>query len=139
MASLSRSRLVELTAPECLLHLRHGQHGVGRIGLGGDRPAVLPVNYLLDGSTIVVRTASDAILAAADAGAWVAFQIDDLDDHRDPAVEVWSVLVKGRIHRVLDGRETTFLRLARLEPAAGGFKPSYVRIAIEEMTGRARR
>ena len=139
MAPLNRSRLVELTAPECLLHLRHRQYGVGRVALGGDRPLILPVNYLLDGSTVVVRTGSDAILAAAEAGAWAAFEIDDLDDHGDASVELWSVLVRGRISRVVDQQEATYLRLARLEPAAGGFRPSFVRIAIEEMTGRARR
>ena len=50
------SRLIALDRAECLERLGYGSY-VGRIGFIHDgRPMVLPVNYLLEGETIIFRT-----------------------------------------------------------------------------------
>ncbi len=52
---------------------------VGRIGLlAGHQPLIIPVNYGMDGRTIVVRTHPGTTLSAA-AHANVAFEVDDFD------------------------------------------------------------
>ena len=69
---------VVLPADECRTLLATRQ--LGRIGLaGGEYPLILPVNYVLDGDAVVIRTDSPKITAAAD-HTRVAFEVDDVDD-----------------------------------------------------------
>ena len=56
-------------------------------------PAVRPVNHLLDGDEVIIRTHLGAALAAAgEAGMVVAYEADDLDAD---ARSGWSVVVVG--------------------------------------------
>lgn len=137
MTPLHRDRLRELTPPECLLHLRRQQYRVGRVAVGGQQPVILPVNYVLNGSAVVIRTASPTILAAAGDDQWLAFEIDRVDGDPEAGEQLWSVLVRGPSSVVTGDAEATYLRLSHLEPVAGGLRPAFVRIAIEELTGRA--
>jgi uncharacterized protein len=137
MTTLRRSLITELDQPECLALLRRHQHGVGRIGIGGDDPIVLPVNYVLDHGDIVVQTGEGTIRAAADAGQRVAFEIDSIPSpFVGGTAGGWSVLARGTAEVVEAPSERTYLQLGRLQPSAGGFKPHFVRIAISELTGR---
>ena len=62
------------------------------------RVLVVPVNFGVDGRTVVVRTGDTVLLAAARAGARCAFQADDLE----PGLRSgWTVLVDGHL-RVVD-------------------------------------
>jgi nitroimidazol reductase NimA-like FMN-containing flavoprotein (pyridoxamine 5'-phosphate oxidase superfamily) len=96
-------------------------------------PAVMPMNFLLDGDQIVIHTASDSALAAAIRNAVVAFQAD----HVDPATDTgWSITITGQARLVDDAEETA--RLARLPlrpwvPAANG---QFIRISTRRVTGR---
>ncbi len=124
--------LLKLTTAECWERL--GDHGIGRVALSGDTgPAVLPVNYLVDGGTIVYRTASGSVTESA-AGQEVAFEVDQADEKLS---EGWSVLVVGTAAHVTD--PDTVRRLAaaaEARPWAGGTRNLWIRVAPARVTGR---
>jgi nitroimidazol reductase NimA-like FMN-containing flavoprotein (pyridoxamine 5'-phosphate oxidase superfamily) len=63
-------------------------------------PAVRPVNHLVDGGTIVIRTHRGAgILSAARRGVVVAYEADSIDLERHVG---WSVVVTGLARPVRD-------------------------------------
>ncbi|MER5352130.1 pyridoxamine 5'-phosphate oxidase family protein [Kitasatospora sp. NPDC002551] len=127
-----RPLLMPLSEPECWVLV--GTHGVGRVGLPGTpAPVVLPVNYLVDGRTIVYHTSPRSAAAAAD-GSPVSFQADHIDDRLS---EGWSVLMLGAAHRIDDaGEERRLARLPGATPWAGGDRPLWLRIRPDEVTGR---
>lgn len=143
MTYLSRSRLVILDDAECWSLIRSHQYGVGRMAFnvppgGADAPPeILPVNYLLDGNDIVVQTGIGAIQNAALHGMPVAFEVDSIATPGYGERETgWSVVLTGRSEAVSEAAHQTFLRLSHLAPAAGGFKPNFVRIVVDGMSGR---
>lgn len=85
---------------------------LGRIGVT-DRalPTILPVNFVFDGERILVRTSVGTKLAAAAAGAIVAFEVDDFDpmDHSG-----WSVTVTGPALEVDDVEDLARILAAHL-------------------------
>jgi uncharacterized protein len=85
------SRQMEaLSGVECYRLLATQQ--VGRLGVDvGRYPLIFPVNYALDGDTILVRTRPDTALTAADY-ANVTFEVDVIDPRTRSG---WSVLVRG--------------------------------------------
>jgi nitroimidazol reductase NimA-like FMN-containing flavoprotein (pyridoxamine 5'-phosphate oxidase superfamily) len=129
---MSHERWHELSEDEC--HALLGQGHLGRIGLvEGDRPMILPVNYVVDGAAVVFRTDEGSKLDAALRGALVAFEVDGVNnEHRTG----WSVLVRGRAEPVTDRSELERLRRLPLVPWAPGAKPHYVRILADEVSGR---
>jgi uncharacterized protein len=72
-------------------------------------PAVVPMNFVLDGDEVVIHTGSGSTLVAAIRNAVVAFQVDDFDSDTTTG---WSVTITGRARLVDDEEEAT--RLARL-------------------------
>jgi hypothetical protein len=91
---------------------------VGRLGVCvGDHPDVFPVNYVVDGETVVFRTAEGTKLAAAVLGRAVAFEIDGYD-------EVGTMA------------ELFAMEDLPLFPWHTSAKPRYVRIRPDEVTGR---
>ncbi|MEU6238975.1 pyridoxamine 5'-phosphate oxidase family protein [Kitasatospora sp. NPDC047058] len=127
-----RPLLAHLSAPECWDLI--GTHGIGRIALPVEPgPAVFPVNYAVDGGTIVYRTSPRGAAAPAD-GSPVSFQIDHIDEHRSHG---WSVLIVGEAHHVDDPDEEQRLSaLPGATPWAGGSRPLWVRVGVERITGR---
>jgi len=96
-------------------------------------PAVMPMNFVMDGEEVVIHTASDSALAAAIRNAVVAFQTDDFDP---AATTGWSVTITGQARLVEDPEEIA--RLARLPlrpwiPMANG---QFIRIPVRHVTGR---
>jgi hypothetical protein len=117
---------------ECLALLRSTP--IGRIVFTHQAmPAVEPVNYLVDGDFVVLRTSPGAKLSMAAKGAVVAFQADhiDADEHTG-----WSVTVVGHAEQVRDEAELTRLRRLPLRPWAPGDHAYFIRIAIELVSGR---
>ena len=126
-------RVHELSEKECLQHLQYSAR-VGRLAfvLHG-RPMVLPVNYLADDHSIVFVTAPGTKLSAIGGGTEVAFEIDD---NRALEHSGWSVLVHGPAHEISDEAELEGLRRGPLRSWATQASQHWVRITIEEITGR---
>jgi nitroimidazol reductase NimA-like FMN-containing flavoprotein (pyridoxamine 5'-phosphate oxidase superfamily) len=123
-----------LPAAECYRLL--GTHEIGRVGLNAERwPLVFPVNYAMDGTTVVIRTHAGTILRAAE-HANVTFEVDDIDRR---ARSGWSVLVHGSAEEVGEGhREELVARThaTGVEPWAPGEKGHWLRIIPHEISGR---
>ncbi|MEO3787341.1 pyridoxamine 5'-phosphate oxidase family protein [Actinocorallia sp. B10E7] len=126
-------RLVELSPEECFELLATEE--VGRLAFNDlIGPAVVPVNYIVDGRTVVFKTALgrwlDQSLSTSIVGAdvRVAFQVDDFDVATRTG---WSVLVRGGAHH-LSPEEVADLKV---ESWAGG-RESYIRLTPQEVGGR---
>jgi uncharacterized protein len=123
----------ELERYECLRLL--AEVPVGRIVYTRRAlPAVLPVNFSLDGDgAVVLRTSAASELVRAIDGAVVAFEADDVDVARHSG---WSVVVTGPATVVTDPAEHE--RLARTGPVSWVPAPRevFVRIEPELVTGR---
>lgn len=129
---MDHPELEELSETECWWHL--AEKTVGRLAVSiANKPDIFPVNYRIDGKTIVVRTAPGLKLAAATLGTGVAFEVDELDEADRSG---WSVVVHGtaseveRLEDLLDADDLS------VDPWAGGTKNHYIRINPTEVTGR---
>ncbi|WP_051969337.1 helix-turn-helix domain-containing protein [Kitasatospora azatica] len=132
-AAVARPALVNLTEPECWAKL--GTHGVGRIALAVEPgPAVLPVNYLVDGETVVYRT-SPAGTAAVESGTHLSFEADQVDDQLRHG---WSVLLVGTGEQVGDPETVQVLeRRSGAEPWVGGEERRlWIRVRPDRVSGR---
>ena len=96
-------------------------------------PAVLPVNFVLDDDSVVIRTGEGSKLAAATRRAVVAFEADWFDEHAETG---WSVMVLGRSRKVDDEAEIARLAGLPLRPWVPGGRDHFIRVAIEEISGR---
>jgi nitroimidazol reductase NimA-like FMN-containing flavoprotein (pyridoxamine 5'-phosphate oxidase superfamily) len=124
--------LEALDRAECMLRLE--AHGVGRIGVTiRDRPAIYPVNYTVDGGAILFVTRRGGDLDLATDGTLAAFEIDGADSLYH---EGWSVLVSGRCFHITGAAELAEVRQVPLTPWAGEDRDCFVRIALDEVTGR---
>lgn len=131
--SLDRNHFEVLPAEECWELL--GRVPVGRIAfVSYGSPLILPVNFALDGRTIVIRTAVGEKLHAAALGKPVAFEVDGWEDrHRSG----WSVLVQGIADEVLDEETIEQYRRLDLKPWADAVeRDRWIRIIPEEISGR---
>lgn len=128
-----RPKLIELSPQECWDLIAAG--GIGRIATTTDDGlAILPVNFLVDDKTIVIRTSAYGVIGRIGAAAELAFEVDRLDDAMR---EGWSVLLVGQMERVEDQDEATALVGAHdLEPWAGGVRNLVLRIRPRRVTGR---
>jgi nitroimidazol reductase NimA-like FMN-containing flavoprotein (pyridoxamine 5'-phosphate oxidase superfamily) len=127
------TRVCELTRVEALELLQLHSY-VGRIGFVVEgRPLILPVNYLADDDSIVFCTAPGTKLSAIGGGASVAFEVDD---SRPLYHAGWSVVVKGTAREVTDESQLDELRRGPLHSWATPSSEHWVRVTIEEVTGR---
>jgi nitroimidazol reductase NimA-like FMN-containing flavoprotein (pyridoxamine 5'-phosphate oxidase superfamily) len=129
---VSPADLRVLSPQECLSLLEPG--GLGRVGFtSGEGIVILPVNFAVQGSAIIFRTAPDTLLAAHGNGP-ASFEADRVDEARR---EGWSVLVQGHAHVITSEREVQRLENGtRLEPWAGDARDVYVRITATRISGR---
>ncbi|MDN3029191.1 pyridoxamine 5'-phosphate oxidase family protein [Streptomyces sp. S.PB5] len=99
-------------------------------------PAVRPVNHLLDGGDIIIRTHDGAALVSharqdAGDGVVVAYEADDID----PATRLgWSVVVIGYCHLVTDSEQVTRYQ-ETLHPWSDQEMDHVVRIRPDLITG----
>ena len=111
-------------------------HELGRIGLNAEHyPLIFPVNYGLDGTTIVIRTHAGTILRAAEHAA-VTFEVDDVDRRTRSG---WSVLVRGSAEEVGPEHRADLVartHAAGAEPWAPGEKGHWIRLIPQDVTGR---
>jgi nitroimidazol reductase NimA-like FMN-containing flavoprotein (pyridoxamine 5'-phosphate oxidase superfamily) len=122
----------ELTPAECADRLRRTE--VGRIAVGtADGPVIIPVNYTMDGESVVFRTSAYAELAAH-AGDSVAFEIDEIEPDMQRG---WSVLVVGTAQLIEDVDDVIESGLAHaLRPFAPGVRNLFIKITPRRVTGR---
>jgi len=125
------SHVRPLSRLECLQLLQ--AHRVGRIAVTHQAlPIIIPVNYVVDGNTIVFRTRGDGVLGRACRSAVVAFEIDDIADDGQTGE---SVLVVG-VADVLDDSEQIRALSIGLESAIADQADQFVRITPGTITGR---
>jgi nitroimidazol reductase NimA-like FMN-containing flavoprotein (pyridoxamine 5'-phosphate oxidase superfamily) len=124
------------TAPGALEELRRQEcfdllatQPVGRLALTqpDHAPLVVPVNFTLDGDDIVFRSDPGSKLRLAMGP--VAFQADFVDWYHRTG---WSVLATGVAHEVADAE----IEHLDVEPWAPGDKRVWIRIVVDEVTGR---
>jgi len=125
--------VAQMTHEECIKSLERHPSRVGRIALAGPRPVIFPVNYAVDGESIVFRTDPGTKFHAAVHKAFVAFEVDMVEPNWHIG---WSVLARGQASVVDDPTELKRLKSLPLEPWAEGDKASYVRIDTKLLSGR---
>ena len=108
---------------------------VGRVGFVQDgSPVILPINFLLDGGSIVFRTGRGSKLESALMGRPVCIEVDswDVQEH-----EGWSVLAKGIAEHVTDGAEIDRLDELPVKPwSRPDLRHEWIRVMLEELSGR---
>ena len=130
--AVQRIELDTLAADECLRLL--ATHWLGRVGLSvGALPAILPVTYLVDGASVVFRTASGSKLDAIGSGDVICFEADQADR---AAQAGWSVLVVGRAREVTASQERARLERLHFERWPSPLADHYVRLPAERISGR---
>ena len=124
--------LEDLGRPDCFALLRTVP--IGRIVFTeGALPAIQPVNFVLDGEDVVIRTGMGSKLAAATRSAVVAFEADRYDED---ALTGWSVVLVGRAEAVGDEVRRERLAGLGLVPWALGERPHFIVIRPEIVRGR---
>ena len=123
-----------LSRTECFRML--SSRPVGRIGVVVEQyPLIIPVNYAMDGETVVIRTAPGTVVAHAH-GAAVTFQVDHFDDADQAG---WSVLLRGHGESVSVGDADDLIartRATEVAPWAPGERPLWIRITASAVSGR---
>jgi uncharacterized protein len=122
-----------LDREECLRLLAGDE--VGRlVVIAGTTPTIFPVNYGLDGDTIVFRTDPGTKLAHGPR-ARASFEVDSFDHDRRAG---WSVVASGRLEEVTQYDAAVFdrVRTLSIEPWAGGDKAHWMRLIPDRVTGR---
>ncbi|MFC7634933.1 pyridoxamine 5'-phosphate oxidase family protein [Streptomyces thermogriseus] len=123
----------ELDRQECVRLL--ARVPVGRIVFTrGALPAVLPVNFAVEGDgAVVVRCSAESELVRAVDGAVVAFEADEVDAG---ACAGWSVVVTGAASVVTDPGERRRLAVCGPRSWVPWPREVFVRVEPELVTGR---
>lgn len=132
MGEAATSQIEELGGAACWALLR--ETAVGRIALHGpDDIEIFPINFVVDGGSIVFRTAAGTKLTLIGEGTRCTFEADGFDSSERLA---WSVVLKGSV-RPITGHES-IIETFGVEVVAWqtGGKPTYVRIKPQVVTGR---
>lgn len=124
----------DLSRERCLALL--SESVVGRIAYcSAAGPRLYPINYVLDGDSVVFRTAAYTALGTEIAEQPVAFEVDQVDAVNGHG---WSVVVNGHASVIADPDEVARLRgRSDPHPWAPGVRPLYVRVVIRRISGRA--
>jgi nitroimidazol reductase NimA-like FMN-containing flavoprotein (pyridoxamine 5'-phosphate oxidase superfamily) len=125
-------KLTDLPETECFRLLARGHFG--RVALVDDgRPVVLPVNYVFDRGYVVFQSTKGSKLEGALANRSFAFEIDAIDPMYHGG---WSVLLYGPAEVVDEPGEIERLSELPLRPWWPGSRDRWVRIRVDEITGR---
>jgi len=123
--------VVALTDEQCWERLR--QQELGRLVTHvGDVMDIFPVNYVVDGQSVVFRTAEGSKLFEITISSDVLFEVDD---HTE--TEAWSVVVRGRASALDTVAEVERADGLDLKPWIPTLKYVYVRIEPDSLSGRA--
>jgi nitroimidazol reductase NimA-like FMN-containing flavoprotein (pyridoxamine 5'-phosphate oxidase superfamily) len=132
MSNEPSSQVQNLEHHECWALLR--TVSVGRLAVLADgRPDIFPVNFTVDGGTLVFRTGQGTKLSAASGDSAVAVEADGVDPDTGLA---WSVVIKGTAALVKSTEELLDTSRLYLFPWQAGRKDAFVRITPDSVTGR---
>lgn len=92
---------------------------------------IFPVNFVVQGRSVLFRTAEGTKLVSAAINKNVLFEADDHD-----AAEGWSVVIRGMAKTLRTDEEITEADQAQLIPWIATVKQHYVRIRPLRLTGR---
>ncbi len=133
-SQLSDAEMEVLSRSECYRIL--ASRSIGRIAVVIDTyPVIIPVNYGLDGETVVIRTAPGTTVAAADQSN-VTFEVDEFDAGRKTG---WSVLLRGKAEAVTFSDPADVIErtvAAGASPWAPGERGLWIRVTPEAVSGR---
>ncbi|GAA4677871.1 pyridoxamine 5'-phosphate oxidase family protein [Pseudonocardia yuanmonensis] len=135
MSGAEEGRELQVLDPdECYRLL--AEEEIGRLGVNAEHyPLIFPVNYALDGETIVIRTDVGTKLGAAD-HANVTFEVDRIDRRTRSG---WSVLVRGLAEAVTTEHRAELVERTRasgVEPWAPGEHGHWMRLIPQGISGR---
>lgn len=124
---------IELSQEECLSRLR--ADAIGRVAMATPLgPRIVPVNYVVQDTSIVLRTSPDSELATYGPDQPLALEIDRFDKEGQLG---WSVVAHGRAARILDPNEIGKIeRSFELASWAEGTRTTYLRLVWSRLTGR---
>lgn len=123
----------ELDVSTCFELLRDMDVGRLAVQLPEGGVDIFPVNFVVDGGTVLLRTAAGTKLASLGEDPVVAFEADHFDWYERTA---WSVVVKGVAELIIDRDELLGLFALELETWQPDRKPFFVRITPSSTTGR---
>ena len=106
---------------------------VGRLGVStNDLPEIFPINYYVDGESIIFRSAEGSKMHQMALNQNVVFEVDGWQEDGG-----WSVMVKGTAEVITDEDELARARKAPLLPWVPTVKTNFIRILPTiEITGR---
>lgn len=124
------SPVAVIPAPRCWELLASQQ--VGRLATAVDRsPDIFPINFVVDGETLVFRTAEGSKLFALTVNNEVAFEVDSWGED-----DGWSVVLRGTAEAIEGYDELLRVEQLPLFPFVATVKLHYVRIVPTEISGR---
>ena len=107
-------------------------HSVGRVVTRvGDILDIFPINYVVDGESLVLRTAEGTKLAEMVISGDVLFEVDHVDDRT-----AWSVVVRGSARRLETEADIAAAERLTLQPLVPTLKRNFVRITATSISGR---
>lgn len=105
---------------------------VGRLATSADdRPEIFPINYVVDGPSVVFRTAEGSKLDEIVRNHIVAFESDGWSDAGG-----WSVVLRGTAEVITGADELARCEKMPLRPWIPTVKETWVRIEPDSITGR---
>ena len=105
---------------------------LGRLVTSVDgEPEIFPVNYVVQGRTILFATAEGTKLVSTAINNHVLFEVDDYN-----VASGWSVIVKGVARSVRTDEDIADAERAQLLSWTGSDKSHYVRVLPRKVTGR---
>lgn len=125
----------ELTRSECLALLR-GHGFVARVGFQWEgAPQIVPLNYVADPQeeVMVFCTDSQSRLGSLADETPVVVEVDESRALYDAG---WSVIVRGHLWHVVDVVQVARLSRGPLRSWAEPLSPAWIKVPIEEVTGR---
>lgn len=112
---------------------RLASHELGRLVTRvGDVLDIFPVNYVVDGESLVFRTAEGSKLVELTVNDEVLFEVDDFTD-----ADAWSVVVRGTAVRIENLAEREAAEELGLTPWIPTLKYHFVRVQANSLSGRA--
>ena len=128
---IENNPVVALTDAECWGFLKSQQLGRLVTHAAGVLD-IFPVNYVVDGESLVFRTAEGSKLVELTVNDEVLFEVDDYSD-----TAACSVVVRGHARRLDTSAEVEHADTLPLQPWIPTLKYNYVRITPASLSGRA--